>query len=64
MCFFPDIMPAYCIDYITKGCFKPNCGKLHVEKDEIEKVKADKKALAAAKKKETRAAKRAQSANP
>jgi len=53
--------PAYCTDYITKGCFNPNCGLLHAEKDEVEKFQKNKKALAAAKKKAAKAA-RSQSA--
>ena len=53
--------PDYCVDYITKGCFG-NCGKMHVEKDEVEKWKTAKKALAAKQKSERKAAaKRARS---
>ena len=50
--------PHYCVDFITKGCFNDNCGMMHVEKEQVDKAKKHRKAMAAEKKK----AKRAQSA--
>ena len=55
---------TYCQNYIGAGCFDDNCKKMHVEKEEVDKFKASKKALAAAKAKAKKAAKRSQSAAP
>ena len=51
-------MPAYCVSFLKEGgCFDEKCRFTHVEKDEVEKAKKNRKALAAAEKK-----KRSQSA--
>ena len=54
--------PAFCKAYITNGCFDPDCALLHVEQEQIDRSKAAKKALAAAKAKAKKAAKRSRSA--
>ena len=52
---------SYCMKYITTGCFNENCPDMHVEKDQVDKAKAAKKAMAAAKDKAKTEAKRSQS---
>ena len=50
--------PKYCCAYIGNGCFDDQCGFMHVEKEQVDKMKKAGKAMAAAKRK----AKRSQSA--